>query len=221
MISEGLTAAILETEWKSSFQLEARNDSNMRMRRALSWLGRAEQEVADPDAGFIFYWIAFNSIYADDSLQTYDLREAEKFQDYFTKAASLDTGKHIYNAIWTQHNQSIRALLDNQFVFKPFWTDAPSWRRRFEESKDSIKSEILNQDTAAILRRLFERLYVLRNQLLHGGATWNGSVNRSQVQDGAAIMAALVPNFIKLMLDNPNEDWGRPAYPADIETRRR
>ena len=34
-------------------------------------------------------------------------------------------------------------------------------------------------------------------------------------------MAALVPNFIKLMLDNPNEDWGRPAYPADIETRRR
>ena len=26
---------------------------------------RAEKELEDPDASFIFYWIAFNSIYAD------------------------------------------------------------------------------------------------------------------------------------------------------------
>lgn len=65
-----------------------------------------------------------------------------------------------------------------------------------------------------ILEELFDRLYVLRNQLLHGGSTWQGSVNRSQVQDGAAIMAFLVPHFINLMLDNPTTDWGIPPYAA-------
>ena len=34
---------------------------------------------------------------------------------------------------------------------------------------------------------VFDRLYVLRNQLVHGGSTWNSGINRTQVRDGAAI----------------------------------
>ena len=39
-----------------------KDDLNLRLRRALSWLERAEKEYAteDLDAAFIFYWIAFN-----------------------------------------------------------------------------------------------------------------------------------------------------------------
>ena len=44
-----------------------------------------------------------------------------------------------------------------------------------------------------VLELIFDRLYVLQNQILHGGATWSGSVNRDQVRDGAAIMGFLVP----------------------------
>jgi hypothetical protein len=65
-----------------------------------------------------------------------------------------------------------------------------------------------------ILSTLFDRLYVLRNQLVHGGATWNSSVNRAQVGDGARIMAFLVPLFIDLMMDNPEFAWGAPYYPV-------
>ena len=61
---------------------------------------------------------------------------------------------------------------------------------------------------------LFGRLYVLRNQLVHGGATWNGSVNRNQVEDSAKIMAFLIPLFIELMMENPAENWGKPYYPV-------
>ena len=39
----------------------------LRIHRALSWIGRAEREAGDDDAAFIFYWIAFNAIYAEDS----------------------------------------------------------------------------------------------------------------------------------------------------------
>ena len=65
-----------------------------------------------------------------------------------------------------------------------------------------------------ILTCLFDRLYVLRNQLVHGGATWNSSVNRQQVGDGARIMAFLVPLFIDIMMDHPQSDWGAPYYPV-------
>ena len=61
---------------------------------------------------------------------------------------------------------------------------------------------------------LFTRLYTVRNQLLHGCATWNSSVNRSQVETGAAIMAALMPRFIDVMIENPDFDWGTPRYPV-------
>ena len=38
----------------------------LRTHRALSWLQRAEQEVEDGDARFIFLWIAFNAAYANE-----------------------------------------------------------------------------------------------------------------------------------------------------------
>ena len=75
----------------------------------------------------------------------------------------------------------------------------------------------MQTNTLRILITLFDRLYVLRNQLVHGGATWNGTVNRSQVIDGAAVLANLVPVFIDIMMDNPDHDWGKPFYPV-IET---
>ena len=69
-------------------------------------------------------------------------------------------------------------------------------------------------DAARILSILFDRLYVLRNQLVHGGATWNGSVNRDQVRDGAAVLGTLLPIFIEIMMDNPGQNWGKPFYPV-------
>ena len=211
--ADGLTASVLEEKWKcnpDSGQWD--NLLNLRMRRALSWLARAEQERHDPDAAFIFYWIAFNAIYADDSPETYDLRESEKFADYFSRIADLDANQSVFNAIWKEHNRSLRDLLENQFVYKPFWIGARDWQARFDNDANRIKDDLTSKRTDAILGTVFERLYVLRNQLLHGGATWKGRVNRDQVEDGTAIMAFLVPHFVNLMLDNPKDDWGQPPY---------
>jgi hypothetical protein len=36
--------------------------------------------------------------------------------------------------------------------------------------------------------------YTLRNQLVHGGSTWNSSVNRGRVTDVALIRGDVVPN---------------------------
>jgi hypothetical protein len=68
--------------------------------------------------------------------------------------------------------------------------------------------------TDTVLSIVIDRLYVLRNQLVHGGATWNSSINRAQVKDGAQILLAIVPIVIELMLDHPAEDFGAILYPV-------
>ena len=196
------------------------DDLGLRIHRAISWVHRAEKEISDSDAAFIFYWVAFNSAYAEDKMDWATTGERSLFDEYFEKMLALDTGHAIYHAIWERFSNSIRLLLDNKYVFQPFWShhnQVPGyedWEERFEKSKKKTRTALANENTKLILTTLYDRLYVLRNQIVHGGATWNSRVNRSQVQDGARIMAFLVPLFIDLMMDNPEISWGAPYYPV-------
>ena len=112
-------------------------------------------------------------------------------------------------------------MLDNEFVFQPFWDYQNGrilegqWRRSFEGAAKKVKWALRDTNqTATVLAILLARLYTLRNQLVHGGATWQGSVNRDQIRDGTAILNELVPRVIHLLIENPGEDWGDPYYPV-------
>ncbi len=226
---EGLSYARL-VEKRDARLGEDRSDLGLRIHRALSWLRRAEGERDDSDAAFIFYWIAFNAAYAADvdaepqAPQPPAGRrdpERRKFDEYFRKLIDLDRNRLIYDALWERFSGSIRVLMENQYVFQPFWdyhNRAPGhdahWETQFDSSRSRIRGALARRDTRLVLNTLFARLYVLRNQLVHGGATWNSSVNRHQVSDGARIMAFLVPVFIDLMMEHPEIDWGPPYYPV-------
>ena len=69
-------------------------------------------------------------------------------------------------------------------------------------------------ETGKVLAVMFDRLYTLRNQLIHGGATWASSINRSQVEHGADILRELVPVIISLMMDEPERFRSDPCYPV-------
>ena len=192
----------------------------LRVHRALSWLERAEQEVAreDPDAAFIFHWIAFNAAYAGDLSGGDTPSERSAFREYFRLLQIADRHRVIYGAIWETFSGPIRELLKNPYVFAPFWAaqaaGGDEWRVSFRRSQETLNNALVRQDTQRILEVVFDRLYVLRNQLIHGGATWNSSVNRDQVRDGGRILGFLTPVFIDLMMDTPHADWGRPQYPV-------
>lgn len=191
----------------------------LRVHRALSWLGRAEAEADDPDIRFILLWVGFNSAYAADIDKEFD-SEREVFRTFFAKLVRLDGGDLIYKAVWQRFPQEIRLLLANRHVFQAFWKHHNGvigygdWQERMAKNQRAINRAIVTKDTPRILSDVFDRLYVLRNQLIHGGATWNSSVNRSQVKDGAAVLGTLLPIFIDIMMDNPGHDWGKPYYPV-------
>jgi hypothetical protein len=196
-------------------------DLSLRVHRALSWLGRAEQETArdDPDASFIFHWIAFNAAYADD-LPEYDSPSEKKaFEKYFERLMIADKHREIYGAIVENFPGEISTLLKNRYVFGPFWsaqskrTQSEDWSRQFDRLKTTTEADLDKQHTTRVLVEIFLRLNVLRNQLIHGGATWRGRVNREQVRDGALILGFLVPLFVELMMESPTAEWGLPRYP--------
>lgn len=193
----------------------------LRVHRAISWIGRAEVCDDDHDARFIFLWIAFNAAYADErEFQSVAIGERAAFVDYFGKLVARDEERRIYSALWQRFSGPVRTLMENRFVFNPFWQHIngidgfEDWEERFRTSSRSFAHAFQSGDSAKVLSFVFDRLYVLRNQLVHGGATWNSGVNRAQVRDGAAILGFLMPVFVNLMMDNPKEDWGRPFYPV-------
>lgn len=194
----------------------------LRVHRAISWIVAAERAAArdDVDLAFISHWVAFNAAYArqEDLNKPYSARTF--FGGYFKAIVGLDAGQVVYDAIWRRFAGPVRIFLDNQFVFDPYWrhrhgdADFADWRERFDRQSTDVRRALGRGDTAGVLVGLFDRLYVLRNQLVHGGATWGGRVNRDQVRQGAEIMAFLVPHFIDLMMDHPDVPWGAPPYPV-------
>ena len=193
---------------------------SLRTHRALSWLQRAEQESEDDDARFIFLWIAFNAAYANDIHNGLRLSEMRMFSHFFTRLIAADREQQLDKILWKEFPRSIRLLLDNKYVFQPFWEytkgeiTEEEWQEKFQRSKASANRALGRMNTRKVLMIILERLYVLRNQLMHGNATWNSRTNREQVRDGANILGQLVPAMISIMLDCGTELWGDPRYPV-------
>ena len=194
----------------------------LRVHRALSWLGRAEQFAiqVDPDAQFVFLWIAFNAAYATEIDERYRLSEQQTFRAFLDKLASLDAERRLEALVWNEFPGSIRLLLDNPYVFQEFWSfhngviPEDQWKHSFAAAKRAAKAALGNRDTVSVLSIVLSRIYTLRNQLMHGGATWSSAVNREQIRDCNQLMGRLVPAVIEIMLDHPGTLWGDACYPV-------
>jgi len=193
---------------------------SLRTHRALSWLHRAEQETNDDDARFLFLWISFNAAYANEFHDYKLFTERKLLLQFLGRLVESDDQGLISKIVWNRFSSSIRVLIDNKFVFQPYWdhqagqTSEEEWKRLFKNSKASANRAMGRADTTRVLAVIFDRLYTLRNQLVHGGCTWNGGVNRAQMRDGVNILEFLVPTIIHLMMENHNQLWGDPSYPV-------
>ena len=192
---------------------------SIRVHRALSWLQRAEMENYE-DSKFIFLWISFNAAYAYEVHDRTSFSERRLFVDFLSKLIKHDDDQHLYTIVWNEFPKSIRLIMDNQYIFQPFWEYQKGvitedvWKGRFQKSKRTASKALGKMNTKKVLSVVFDRLYVLRNQLVHGGSTWNSQVNRKQVKDGGDLMMKLVPSIIHIMMESHDTLWGDPSYPV-------
>lgn len=191
---------------------------DIRVHRALSWWHAAELAEAS-DEKFIFLWIAFNAVYGREFDPEMDVGEKQSFKEFLEELIRLDVDAQLYNVIWDHYADKIRLFIDNQYVCREFWDcqnglmSETEFTRRFEGSKRAALRALGKKDTFTFSSILFDRLYVLRNQIFHGGSTWQSKVNRAQIEDGSRILGSLVPVIIHLLLENPDGYWGQPCFP--------
>ncbi|MDF2154510.1 HEPN domain-containing protein [Vibrio sp. CAU 1672] len=189
-----------------------------RVHRALSWLNKAEN-CEDDDSTFIFLWIAFNSAYAQDFEQRNNYGEKGLYQEFLAKLVEIDGNERLSKLVWDHYSSAIRLTLDNEYILQAFWdfhsgrmTEA-QWKEARSKAKAAANYALANNDTASVLAIVFARLYTLRNQIIHGGATCGSSANRKQLRDCTVLLEKIVPVIIELMMDGKDQLWGEPVYP--------
>lgn len=189
----------------------------IRLHRAISWLAAAESSLHDNDTRFIQLWIAFNAAYAGEFPN--EQRERQRVTDFVTRLINSDVQNRLHALLFKQFSGPIRLLIDNRYVYAPFWAalrdhdSSERWRIQFYASRKAAMDALLGSRLAELLTIVLNRLYVLRNQLVHGGATWNSNINRDQLRDGNALLGALVPVIITVMMETDAFEGDAIAYP--------
>ena len=214
---EIIGSSILKQKLKTVADNNNEND-NIRLHRAISWLKCAEEHSDNIDVKFITLWVSFNACYADNTNNDISLTEKVRFKAFLKRLVKLDEDHQFFKLLWYKFAGPVRLLIDNQYAFKPFW-DANSgvkiaWETYFNQSKIDSRNYLANQQVPELMGLVLDRLYTVRNQLIHGGATYQSKVNRSQVKDASEILSFLVPLMIDIMITNINEDWGTINYPV-------
>ena len=215
----------LNERFRAEFPYEEQHPLGLRMRRILSWYERALREDDDPDTQFILCWIAYNSAYGIDDSELIKqgqerVHDLQRQKEFFEKLVPLDRHRRLRSVLEEEVYGAFQTILENEFIYRAFWLYEKG-EMRFENWLDTLDAQQVRVarayregDVGYILNTLFERLYVLRNQLLHGGATYQSKVNRSQVENGAKVMLCVVPHIAELMMDGSNIDWGVATFPV-------
>jgi hypothetical protein len=122
---------------------------SLRVHRALSWLHRAEQ-CEDDDGRFIFLWISFNAAYANETGEV-RITEGRRVADFLGRLVELDSDLLLANIVWNHYSGAIRLLLDNPYVFQPYWDfqnklpGADKWQEQFESAKRASHKALSNK----------------------------------------------------------------------------
>lgn len=194
-------------------------DFRLRIHRAMSWLKRAQLAEEDHDAKFISLWIAFNAAYAKELMGKRAIDKAT-FQVFIKTICELDRAQSLQKVIWEKLPENITKLVQNRYTYQPFWKyhngeiSKERWLSQFNTQHQIALAAIKNKNTRKLLIIVFEHLYTLRNQIIHGGATHNSIANRTQLKEACDILFTLIPIILNIMMDNPNQRaWGKPFYP--------
>ncbi|MEJ2045357.1 MAG: hypothetical protein P8X74_15900 [Reinekea sp.] len=210
------TASTLKAELKARTELLPASLVT-RLHRAISWLQAAE-DASSVDFEFISLWISFNACCAIDQQGDQPLADHEQFVQFISQLVAQDKNRHIYACLWEEYSGHVKALVRNPYVFHSFWVSQRRgdnlWQQEFDQSSLKALNALSRQRVTELCTIVMDRLNVLHNQLIYGGATYKGRINREQVVDGAGLLESLMPVFIRLMLASPETDWGVIAYPV-------
>ena len=143
-------------------------------------------------------------VFADAHLEAGDKKARNEIRKYLKCLMPLNRDL-IHNLFWkgAVFNAGI-SLMKDKYLYKPFWKSQDGWRadwdvERTEFIEAASPSEMQKTKIPDILAKtIFDRLYVLRNQVMHGSATHKSRHNRTALGHGVKVLERALPVSLSL-----------------------
>ena len=186
---------------------------------------RAEDGLAiGIHAQFVFWWIAFEAGYAQEGAQGEASGSRRDMNVFIRRAMRRGIREESWSGALDKLKESAAALIDLPPASQRYWCrgrmSPAAWEEEFRGETEKVRNELKRAaaghhgSVPDVLKFLMgKRLYVVRNQIFHGGSSLDGSYGRPQVELGAELLSALVPKFHRTISCHREVDWGPVPYP--------
>ncbi|MBH58728.1 MAG: hypothetical protein CMJ82_16270 [Planctomycetaceae bacterium] len=126
----------------------------------------------------------------------------------------LDEDEHVAFVIRRQ-DRRIHEMFASKYL------NRKNWRKHEIKDHDQRDQSVLayqqwrqTQNWARIFDGLLDRIYLIRCQMVHGGATYNSGKNRRSVNDCNVVLNELINAVCMILIDKGTDhDWGIMCYP--------
>ena len=168
----------------------------LRTYRALTWIHYARGETQDQFTPFVFYWIAFNALYAvkSDGKET---TEQQAQEVYVERLLADEKAKRLVR----------RTLVDVDRRIGDLVRETPTFDQD-ARAVDAARSGATKRRLTQVILRVGR----IRNWMFHGGVARRSHILGECVAAGTDVMTRLVPSFVDVML---NCGW-QPGHWEDV-----
>ena len=224
-LAKAIPAKTIHDAWlptrKKLVAQEIEEDLRIRIHRACRALEQAEAmegrdgSAGSLDAALVFRWIGLNALYgAWDVEQGMPVKDRVAVSNLTSEICRVDVEGRMAKCLALVADPA-RELLMNSFLANRFWKD-PEWDqvRPNRGNAAAYRNELLEKRTSAALHRLLMAIYFLRCQIVHGGSTIGGKLNRETVEPAARILELLSSQILATVVEHGLEmKWGPVCYP--------
>ena len=189
-------------------------DDGIRLHRTISWISAAEYYAEDTDMAFIAYWNAYGAQHEGEMNTKGNRATSNRRESHLHKVARLDTANDLFIILFTGYGEYLQHIIENKYLFRKYYLyktgEERDWEHAFSLERRAFRDAIVNKDIKSLLSLSLYRLSVLRNQMSHGAATYQGSVNRETLDMANAFLSEVIPKMTEIMLRG--EDWGEITF---------
>lgn len=215
------TVRDLRRQWKPTRERLQRASSThplaIRMHRAFSWMTAVEDtnDHDNIDAKLVFRWIALNALYGKWNDQSSEPEpDRQSLRAFLETVLGLDREQLIAGCL-SRHQALVVSICSDPFVNDHYWrllnTD-----KRFNKKRDQFQIQrwYADQNWTLILDELIQRIYLVRCQLVHGAATFEGKLNRDVVRRCGSMLERLLFVILTIITKHGwSGNWDHLCYP--------
>jgi hypothetical protein len=219
------TVHALRRRWKPIKEGEASSTEHdsirIRLHRCLSWMARIEDlEAADldtDDAVLIYRWIALNALYGRWNDERREPDADGWALDQFLKRIFERDHDGRLESVLLEHKKLAESIVSDEHLNRHYWSEpGDSAAQRARSGIHRVRAAYREKRYRAVMDMTLDRIYLARCQLVHGGATYSGRLNRTGIRRCALMLGHLLVAFGDVIIDGAwRDDWGGICYPPE------